>query len=204
MAERKLTSNQTRLVMEKRKITSKSIKKKHPGGRPSKYKPEYVEQVYDLAAHGYTDKEIADFFKVREQTINNWKNAHPEFFESLKRGKYEFDTNVVEKSLLRRATGYKYKEITRVISKEPDPETGEARLITVKEVTKEMAPDPTSMIFWLKNRQPDEWRDRQSTELGLTSETLSAILAGLPPEFAQGVREELAKLVAKGRNKKHE
>ena len=59
-------------------------------GRPSKYKEEYCEQAEKLARLGATDKEMADFFGVTEQTLNNWKtdkdgNETP-FFESLKRG----------------------------------------------------------------------------------------------------------------------
>lgn len=35
-----------------------------PGGRPTKYKPEYVEQSAKLCALGATDMELADFFEV--------------------------------------------------------------------------------------------------------------------------------------------
>jgi hypothetical protein len=185
--------------MEK-KTTSNN--KKHSGGRPTKYKSEYVEQVYKLAVKGFIDKDIADFFKVQERTVNNWKDTHPEFFEALKWGKDEFDSNVIEASLRRRATGYRYKEKTQELSK-PDPETWERKLITVKVVTKEIAPDPTSIIFWLKNRRPDRWRDKQLYEHGLTAEVLRAILAGLPKDFADGVRKELAKIAAIGRNKEN-
>jgi hypothetical protein len=30
----------------------------------------------------------------------------------------------------------------------------------VKRVIKSQAPDVTAQIFWLKNRQPKEWRDK--------------------------------------------
>ena len=56
-------------------------------GRPTNYKKEYDEQAYKLCLLGATDKEMADFFNVKEQTINNWKKNHPSFFESIKRGK---------------------------------------------------------------------------------------------------------------------
>ncbi len=173
--------------MRKRKTTSKQVKpKKHPGGRPTKYKPAFAEQVYKLALEGYTDKNIADFYKVREQTVNNWKNAHPEFFESLKRGKDDYDSNVIEKSLAKRAAGYQYTETTKTI-------TEKGKKVIIKEVVKEVAPDPTSMIFWLKNRSPDRWRDKQSIELGVR---LEDVLAALPKEFADKVRESLAKSVS--------
>lgn len=34
-----------------------------------------------------------------------------------------------------------------------------------------VAPDTTAAIFWLKNRRPDLWRDKQHTEL--SGETVS-------------------------------
>jgi len=34
---------------------------------------------------------------------------------------------------------------------------GQEKIVTVKE---QVAPDTASQIFWLKNRQPDKWRDK--------------------------------------------
>jgi transposase len=168
-------------------------KKKRSRGQPTRYKPEYIEQGYKLAVKGFTDKEIADFFKVRTRTIYNWKEKHPEFFQALKNGKYELDSGRVVNTLLRRALGYQYTEKTQELSR-PDAKTGKRELFTTKIVTKELAPDPTSIIFWLKNRQPEEWRDKHSYEHGLTPEVLRAILSGLPKDFSDSVRKELARL----------
>jgi hypothetical protein len=112
----------------------------------SKYKPEYDEQAFNLCLLGATDKELANAFHVEEQTINNWKIDHPSFFESLKAGKEDADLNVI-KSLYKRAQGYTYTETVK--------ETG----VPTKVTSKEMPPDPTSMIFWLKNRQRKKWTD---------------------------------------------
>lgn len=38
-------------------------------------------------------------------------------------------------------------------------------LVVTKEVTKEVVPDTTAQIFWLKNRKPNEWREKNSVEL---------------------------------------
>ena len=43
-------------------------------------------------------------------------------------------------------------------------ETGEYEMVTTKEVVKEVTPDTTAQIFWLKNRKPEEWRDRRTVE----------------------------------------
>ena len=34
----------------------------------------------------------------------------------------------------------------------------------VEKVTKHLPSDATSMIFWLKNRQPERWNDRRQVE----------------------------------------
>lgn len=129
-------------------------------GRPTKFKLEYVEQAYKLAREGLTDQKIADFFGIAKSNFNVWKTKHPEFQDSLKKGKDEYDSEAVENSLLKRALGYEYVETTKEISPKPNTKTGEPELRITKTVTKRVPPDVTAQIFWLKNRQPDRWRDR--------------------------------------------
>ena len=131
-------------------------------GRPSSYKEEYAEQAYKLCLLGATDKDMADFFEVSEQTINAWKKKQPSFIESLKKGKVMADSNVAQK-LYKRANGYEYteKKIER------DADSGKVFKETL--TTKQVAADTTAQIFWLKNRQPDKWRDKQEFEHSETS-----------------------------------
>lgn len=120
-------------------------------GRPTKYKEEYNEQAYKLCLLGHTDEELASFFEVDVSTINNWKIEYPMFFESIKKGKEFADTEVVQ-ALYKRATGMSLKK--QVVK-------GEGAVVEVED---EIPPDTTAMIFWLKNRQPKKWRDKQVTE----------------------------------------
>jgi DNA-binding XRE family transcriptional regulator len=122
--------------------------------RPTKFNEEMQRQATKLAEFGHTDKEIAEVLGVTEQTINNWKNDFPEFFESLKKAKDIADAKVV-RSLFERATGYTH----------PDEHISNYQgSITITPIKKHYAPDPTSMIFWLKNRQPNEWREKKEVE----------------------------------------
>lgn len=120
------------------------------GGRPTKYKKEYDDQAYKLCLLGSTDKELASFFEVSESTINNWKHEHKGFLESIKRGKSLADANVAER-LYKRAMGYEHKE-DKIFNNNGEP--------LVVGTTKYYAPDTTAAIFWLKNRQPELWRDK--------------------------------------------
>lgn len=127
---------------------------KRRAGRPSKYKPEFAAQAAKLCALGATDAQLADFFEVAISTINLWKIQHPDFSESIGIPKEQADTRV-EQSLYRRAMGYEHDEVDiRVI---------EGQVVQTP-VRKHYPPDSTSMIFWLKNRKPEQWRDKQEVE----------------------------------------
>ena len=129
-------------------------------GRKSNYKPEYANQALKLCLLGATDKEMADFFGCSEQTLNKWKKDFPDFLESLKKGKNVADANVASK-LYNRAIGYDYEEKTNESKKD---EKGVFRMVETKNVRKHMPADTTAAIFWLKNRQPDKWRDRKELD----------------------------------------
>jgi hypothetical protein len=121
-----------------------------PGGRPTDYDPSFVAQAEKLALLGATDMEIADFFEVSVRTIQRWKNSYPEFCHSLKAGKEEADAKV-ERSLFQRATGFEHDSV-KIFCQE-----GQVIEAPFREY---VVPDTTAAIFWLKNRQPAEWRDR--------------------------------------------
>ena len=127
-------------------------------GAPTQYKPEYEDQGYKLALLGATDKQMADFWGVTEQTVNNWKIKHPEFFESIKRGKLSADSEVAQ-SLYHRALGYTHPE-TKVFQ-------NDGAIIT-HEVLRHYPPDTGAAMAWLKNRQPDKWRDKHEIDQNIT------------------------------------
>jgi transcriptional regulator with XRE-family HTH domain len=108
------------------------------------------------ARDGLTEEQIAKNLGISRATLENYKKNHLDFLDTLKKGKEVIDIQV-ENALLKRALGYKYVETT----KEPN-ETGE--LVVTKEVLKEVQPDTTAQIFWLKNRKPKQWRDKQEIE----------------------------------------
>ena len=128
------------------------------------------------ARDGLTDEQIAEKIGIHRDTLIEWKKRYSDISDTLKRGKDVVDRQV-ENALLKRALGYKYDEITKELS--VDPDTGEERLTITKVVTKEVQPDTTAQIFWLKNRKPDEWRAKREVEDGdkMELERLDDILA---------------------------
>ena len=104
-------------------------------------------KIQGWARDGLIDEQIAHNMGITTKTLYEWKNKYGEISEALKKGKEVIDRQV-ENALLKRALGYTYYETTY--------EDG----VETKRVTKEVAPDTTAQIFWLKNRKPAEWRDK--------------------------------------------
>jgi len=99
-------------------------------GRPTLYRQEiHVPIAAFYAQEGLTEEQIGERLGVSRQTINTWKNQHPEFLDAIRTSKDEADAQI-EKSLFKKALGG----------------------------------DTTACIFWLKNRQPGKWRDKQDIE----------------------------------------
>lgn len=119
------------------------------------------------ARDGLTDEQISRNMGIAYSTFREWKKKYSAFSAVLKRTKDVVDREV-ENALFKRAMGYKYDEVTY--------ERGEE----VKRVTKEVAPDTTAQIFWLKNRKPAEWRDKieQQQEIAVHDDGFIEALKG--------------------------
>jgi len=116
--------------------------------------PEGLLKLEAWARDGLIDEQIAENAGITPSTLYEWKKKYPDISEALKKGKEVVDIQV-ENALLKRALGYSYKEV-----KKEETADGDKVTVTVKEVV----PDTTAQIFWLKNRRPDRWRDKQDIE----------------------------------------
>lgn len=129
-------------------------------------------KIEGWARDGLTDKQVAHNMNIAESTLHEWKKKYSVLSESLKRGKEVVDRQV-ENALLKRALGYEFKETTQELT--------EDSMRVTKVITKQQAPDTTAQIFWLKNRKPQEWRDKQETEISghIRTDKLDSILTQL-------------------------
>lgn len=153
-------------------------------GRPTKFNESLESVALALAEKGHIDKEIAEIIGVSESALNEHKKRKPEFHESLKKAKADFDDRVVEQSLMKRAIGMTVKEVqTRTVEGK--------QIKTV--IEKELPPDATSIALYLRNRMPEKWcKEKQTINLevenvasGLTFEEARKILENDP--FRQDV-----------------
>lgn len=122
--------------------------------------PEGLLKIEGWARDGLIDEQIAENIGINPATLYDWKKKYDEISEALKKGKEVVDRQV-ENALLKRALGYEYEEVK---------EKYECNVLTERTVIKkEVAPDTTAQIFWLKNRRPDKWRDKQEVDMNLNT-----------------------------------
>lgn len=150
-------------------------------------------KIEGWARDGLTDEQIAENIGIRRETLYDWKKKFSNISNALKRGKEIVDRQV-ENALLKRALGYEFSEkkyiqvemseeehyavckaeVQRYKFDHPEATAEEIRafelgvpkykMVLVEEKVKDVAPDVTAQIFWLKNRKPDVWRDKQQVE----------------------------------------
>ena len=149
----------------KRKKAASSSK----GGRPTLYQPTYCDIARQLCEQGATDQEIADVLRIDRATLYRWFAEHPEFRDAVKLGKAPADDRV-ERSLFHRAVGYEYDSVKIMQDK------GRPLIVPFRE---HVPPDAGAAFNWLKNRRPDQWRDKLDIDarlrpLDMTAEPLPA------------------------------
>ncbi len=137
----------------------------NPVGRPSLYDPnKHPIDAEIYASEGMTNQEIAHNLGIGVTTMREWRDKFPEFASAVKRGKKIADDKV-EKSLYKRAIGFYVTEEKRI---------DDGHSVKV-ETTQKWINDPTSIIFFLKNRRPDKWRDKRVEEVsGLNGSPIKA------------------------------
>lgn len=140
------------------------------GGRPTDFRPEFVEQAAKLCELGATDMELADFFKVDVRTIYRWRNENEEFCQAVIAGKDACD-NRVERSLYNRAVGYSFPAVKIFMPSGADEPV-------YAPYVEHVPPDSGAAMNWLKNRRGDKWREKTEVDVNLKTEVLRAIEEG--------------------------
>jgi hypothetical protein len=126
-----------------------------PGGRPTKYQPEFARIAEAMCKLGATDAELAAAFDVDTTTIWRWQSSYEEFCNALTIGKAPAD-NRVARSLFQRAVGYTF-DSEKVFNHQG--------LVVRAKTVEHVPPDPGAAKLWLCNRLPEEWRDTSKVEV---------------------------------------
>ena len=89
---------------------------------------------------------------ISYSTFREWKKKYSALSAALKKGKTPVDFEV-ENALVKREMGFEYEE-TETTIEEID---GKQRK-RIKKIKKVALPETSAIIFWLKNRMPEQWR----------------------------------------------
>ena len=107
------------------------------------------------ARDGLTNEQIAKNMGINPSTLYDYMNKFVEISNALKKGKEVVDIEV-ENALLKRALGYTITLCEQKVDKDG----------CVHDLKKDVhiPGDTTAQIFWLKNRKPKNWKDKQNNE----------------------------------------
>lgn len=149
---------------------------KNPIGRPVKYDSEvHPKKVVGYCLLGLTDEQMAGLFEIAVSTFYQWKLNYADFSEAIKRGKEEADIKVAH-SLYRKAIGYKEKKTVAFKLRETTNGEGSKERVELVDIEEYFPPEVAAQIFWLKNRNPQMWRDKKEIEVNDTSEITGVTL----------------------------
>lgn len=155
------------------------------------------------ARNGLKDTLIAKNMGITAKTLYEWKNKYSDICEALKKGKEPADIEV-EDALFKAAIGYyvTVKEPIKVKTKKQLKDKGTIEEEHVEFIEKEtyIPPNPTAIIFWLKNRKPEAWRDRPMSakdkkEMELMQARIDALNAGQGGAIDDKTRAEVDALI---------
>ncbi|MDR2009940.1 MAG: hypothetical protein LBQ22_05615 [Bacteroidales bacterium] len=141
-------------------------------GRPTKYSQKLVDKICALIeADTYTVAEICRMVKIDRSTYFDWLNTKPDFSDAIKKAqetRTAFFVAEAKKSLLKKIQGYTVQEkhTTTVGSGKFDVNGVEKpKIKEQKTVDKHFQPDTAAIIFTLCNGEPENWKNRQNTEV---------------------------------------
>lgn len=128
-------------------------------------------RVQGWAREGLTDEQISRNIGIAIRTFYEWQERYPQFRQAIKKGKAPVDLQV-ENALLKRALGYEYEE---TITEIEQIEEGKQKT-HVRRIKKQMPPDVGAIVFWLKNRRPNKWRDKIEAAPEIANDLLQSLM----------------------------
>lgn len=129
------------------------MKKKNLPGGQTKFNERLIETMMLLAKEGKTDEQIAETIGIATSTLYLWKSKYKGLSEALRQAKDVAD-DLVEVALFQRAIGYRHGAVKFFYDKE-------SGCVHSEPYTEVYPPDTAAATMWLKNRRPEEWKEKQ-------------------------------------------
>lgn len=154
------------------------------------------------ARDGLTDEQMAQKMGIVPSTFYAWILKYPEISEAIKNGKEPVDIEV-EDSMVKLALGHyvtvkkpmKVRTEKRLKKKDKDGREYETGVIVeehIEYVDEQVyiPPNVTAQIFWLKNRKPEQWKDKREQVVSTKDGVLADLISGLKEPVAESFEAE--------------
>jgi transposase-like protein len=130
-----------------------------------KYSADLTARICALLSTGeHTIADVCQQVGITESTFYKWKLEKSEFSESLKKAEQArlaaFAT-MARSGLAKLLDVYEVEETTT----EYVEKDGKPKIKSRKVTRRTIMPNPTAILFTLKNREPAQWQDKQQHEL---------------------------------------
>lgn len=136
-------------------------------------------KIQGWARDGLTMEQIAEHMKIRRSTLNEWMKKYSDISDTIKNNKDVADRKV-ESSLYERALGgiHTVKKTVKVKETYYDEQGRKCEKEHLETVYDEVyiPGDTTAQIFWLKNRKPEVWKDKQLIEAEVGTKKLEDLI----------------------------
>lgn len=182
--------------------------------------PDNLTKLEGWARDGLKDTQIADNMGINVSTLYTWKNRYSEINEALKKGKevvdYEIENSLISTMKKHTVTTTQYKMVKKDDFKlkaereefmniykfdHPEASKNEILIATAKGVevyekipiirtVTEVDPNVSAMIFWLKARRPDVFRDQTFKKLNEANARKAIAEAGISEAQLKSLKEE--------------
>ena len=132
----------------------------------AKYSKKIAQKIFSLIEKdSFTIAEICARVGISDRTFRYWQNENSEFADGIARARDTFtETKLVEceKSLDKLINGYEYDEVKTVVI---DDGKGQPKIKERTTIRKMVIPSLPAIIHFQTNSDPENWRNRQTTEL---------------------------------------
>lgn len=137
-----------------------------------KYTQKLVQKICGLiSSDNYTIAEMCRITGISIETYHTWKREKPDFSDSIKKAeeaRMQFFVAEAKKSLIKKIQGYTVQEkqiVTVDSGKKDEKGNPKPKIKEQKVIDKYFQPDTAAIIFTLTNGDPENWKNRQNSEM---------------------------------------
>src|SRR5690606_3953966 len=131
-----------------------------------KYNKKLVNRICELLASGkYSIEDTCTMVGISKGIFYIWKDKKPEFAEAIEQAETKRLDQYKEMAISGLAKLLDIHEYEEVSTEYENDKKGNPIIKSQKRVKKKIMPNPTAVIFTLTNRDNENWKNRQNTDV---------------------------------------